>query len=127
MPPQQDPPRIETIEPAPRLVRGDPGAGLALRDGDLALRHQFGDLATQRNRISAAFQGGKVEPFVRGDEIDDAGTSARPVQAALEQDVRDGAWLHRYCGIKINMPLKHLTSPFLIVGRPPPSAAPVHC
>jgi len=47
------------------------------------------------NGIRAAFQGGKVEPFMRGDEIDYAGTSAGPVQAALEQHVGDRTCLHR--------------------------------
>jgi hypothetical protein len=56
------------------LVRSHPGARLAECGGDFALAHLLGDLATKRDRIQAALQGGEVEPFVRGDQIDDAGT-----------------------------------------------------
>ena len=57
-------------------MRGDPGAGLALRQGDLDLGHQLGDLAAQLDGFHAALQGGEVEPFMRGDEID---TPERPL------------------------------------------------
>ena len=40
-------------------------------------------------------------------EIDHAGTAARPVQAALEQHVRDRRRLHRNGRVEINLSLKH--------------------
>src|SRR5690348_1036395 len=62
------------------LVRGHPGTRLALCRGDLDLRHLLGDLAAHGDRVSAPFQRCKIEPFVCSDEIDDAGTAARPIK-----------------------------------------------
>jgi hypothetical protein len=103
------------------LVRRHPGPGFALGHGDLDLGHYLGDLAAKLDRVGAAFQGSEIEPFMRGDEIDHAGTPAGPVQTALEQYVGDRACCHRYCRIQIDVPLKHLTSPFLFL---PPCARP---
>src|SRR5260370_7590350 len=75
--------------------------------------------------VSAAVQGGEVEPLMRRDEIDHAGTPARPVQSALEQHVRDRACFHRHCRIQIDVPLKHPSSPFLIFAPPPPHPSPL--
>ena len=78
-----------------------------------ASRHQLGDLAAQRDRVGAALQRGEIEPFVRGDQIDHAGTAARPVKPALEQHVRDRGRVHRHRCIQIKVSLKHLcVSPF---------------
>ena len=103
----------DTIIDQVSSVRGDPGPRFTLRHGDLDFGHQLGDLAPQRNGVGAAFQGCKVEPFMRGDEIDDAGTPARPVKTAFEQHVGDRACFHWRCRIQIDVPLKHLSSPFL--------------
>src|SRR6266704_2401649 len=88
------------------------GPGFALGHRDLDLGHHRGDLAAQLDGIGAAFQGSQVEPLMRGDEIDYAGTSAGPIQAALEQHVGYRTCFHRRRRIQINVPLKHLTSPF---------------
>ena len=77
--------------PLKRSVRGHPGPGFALGDRDLDLGHHLGDLTAKLDRVGAAFQGSKIEPFMRGDEIDHAGTPARPVQTALEQHVGNSA------------------------------------
>ena len=93
-------------------MRRDPGPGFALRHGDLDFGHQLRHFPSQLNGVGTALQGRKVEPLVRGDEIDDAGASARPIQATLEQNVGDRACFHRRCGIQIDVPLKHPISPF---------------
>src|SRR3954451_19175176 len=107
-------------------VRRHPGARFAERGGDFALTHLLGDLAAERDRIRAALQRGKIEPFVRGDEIDDAGTAARPVKPALEQHVLDRALRDRHCAVQIQCPVKHVCLPFYCRWpRSPPRAAPV--
>jgi len=99
--------------PRSPLVRGYPGSGLALGGGDLEFGHHLGDLAAQLDGIAAALEGGEVEPFMRGNEIDHAGTPARPIQAAFEQHVGNGACFHRRRCIQIDVPLKHPSSPFV--------------
>ena len=89
-------------------MRADPGAGFALGGGDLDVAHQLGNLAAERNRVRAALQRGKIESFMRRNQVDDAGTAARPVKAALEQRVRDRGFRHRHCRIPIEVSLKHL-------------------
>src|ERR1700688_592380 len=108
---------------ASALMGRHPGPGFALRGGDLDLGHQLGDLAAEPNGVSAAFQGCEVEPLMGRDEIDDAGTSARPVQTTFEQHVGDRARFHRYCRILIDVPLKHPPLLFVVFAAPCPSAA----
>lgn len=98
-------------------MRRHPGAGFALGGGDFDFRHHLGDLAAHLNGIGAAFHGGEIEPLVRGDQIDDAGPAARPIQATLKQHVRERTCIYRRCGIEIDLPLKHLLFPFLIFCR----------
>src|SRR5437868_2005580 len=117
-------PRVAVEEPA-GLVRRHPGARLAERGGDFALAHLLGDLAAERDRVRAALERGQVEPFVRGDEIDDAGTAACPVKPALEQNVLDRGLRDRHGAIQIQCTLKHVWSPlYCRWPRSPPSAAP---
>src|SRR6266481_9232006 len=73
--------------PLPVLLRRHPGPGFALGHGDLDLGHHRGDLSALLDGVGAAFQSSQVEPLMRGDEIYHAGTSAGPIQAALEQHV----------------------------------------
>jgi len=105
-------------------VRGDPRPRLALRGRDLGLRHLTGDFLAQRHGVLAALQGGEVEPFVRGDEIDEPGPAARPIDPALEQHVRQCGRVDRRCRLQIESTLKHNASPFFLC-LAPPSAAPV--
>jgi len=108
------------------LARRHPVAGLALGGGDLDLGHQLGDLAAHPDGVSAAFDGCEIEPFMRGNQVDDAGTAACPVEPTLEQHIRDRACFHRRGVIQIEKPLKHLFIPFLFfLAGPVPSAAPV--
>src|ERR1700741_2997308 len=95
-------------------MRAHPGAGLALSAGDLPVRHLLGDLATQCDRICAAFERRQVEPFVRGDEIDEARAAARPIEPALEQEIRDRGLRNRHRQILIDHPLKHTQLPFFL-------------
>jgi hypothetical protein len=88
-----------------------------LGGGNLAIRHHLGDFASQGDRVDAAFPRRQIEPFMRSDEIDDAGASARPIQTALEQDVGDRGCRHRRCAIQIKLSLKHPRLPF-VIGRP---------
>src|ERR1700760_3975082 len=55
---------------------------------------------------------------MRGDEVDDAGTAARPIKPPLEQHVWNSICFHRRCRVLIDLSLKHLASPFLILRRP---------
>src|ERR1700751_3428950 len=108
------------------LLGSHPGARFAERGGDFALAHLLGDLAAQRNRVRAALQRSEIEPFMGGDEIDDAGTAARPVKPALEQHVLDRGLRERHGAIQIQCPMKHVWSPlYCRWPRSPPSAAPV--
>src|SRR5689334_20959916 len=107
-------------------MRRHPGARLAKRDGDFVLAHLLGDLAAKRDRIRPALQRSKIEPFVGGDEIDDAGTAARPVKPPLEQHVLDRGCRDRHGAIQIQSSVKHVWSPlYCRWPRSPPSAAPV--
>src|SRR5205814_7400625 len=95
-----------------RSVGGDPRPRLALRGRDLDVRHLPGDFLAQRHGVLAALQRGEVEPFMRGDEIDQAGASARPIDTALEQHVRQRACVDRRRRLQIECTLKHNASPF---------------
>src|SRR6185312_702984 len=110
---------------SPRLVRDYPVARVALCRCDLDIRHLLGDLAAHDNGVSAALQRRKIEPFMRGNEIDDAGTAARPIKPALKQHVGERGGFHRRRHIQIERSLKHFASPLFVIGHPPPRAAPV--
>ena len=70
---------------AKRRVRRQPGARLALRFGDLACGHFPGNLGAHALAAFVAAEGGKVEPFVRFDQIDgEAGTAAAIGYAKFE-------------------------------------------
>src|SRR5437868_14993128 len=51
---------------------------------------------------------------MRGDEIDQAGTAARPIHPALEQHVRQRARVDRRRRLQIESTLKHHASPFFL-------------
>ena len=108
---------FDTEKPRPGLIRGHPGAGFALCGRDLDIGHHLGDLAAHGDRIRASLQGGEIEPFVGGDQIDHAGTAARPVQAALEQLIGDRS-LHRRCRLQIELSLKHRSPLFIVAALP---------
>ena len=107
------------------LVRGDPGSRLTLRGRDLGVRHLLGNLLAVRDCILAALHRREVEPFMRGNEIDEAGTAAGPIHATLEQHVRQRARVDRRRHTQIESPLKHVASPLLLCRLVPASAAPV--
>jgi hypothetical protein len=108
-------------------MRRHPGAGFALCHGDFDIRHQFRHLTALGDGIDPALERGKVEPFVRGDQIDRPRTSAGIEHAEIEQYVAICASLDRRGGLQIEVSLKHLSVPFLILCCcRPQSAAPVH-
>src|ERR1700759_331743 len=93
-------------------MRGHPRPRVTLRSGDLGLRHLAGHFLAQSNGVLAALQRGEVEPFVRGDKVDQARAAARPIDPTLEQNVRQRARIDRRCRIEIESTLKHNASPF---------------
>ena len=69
------------MRPQPRLVGGvmsEPGARAALGFGDFLPRHLVRDVGTAILRLLRTRQGGEIEPFVRGDEINCLALSAGP-------------------------------------------------
>ena len=85
---------------------------------NLVAAHKWFNLAALKGRADAI--------SMRRDQINDAGAAARPIQAALEQHVRDRICFHQRCRILIDVSLKHLTSPlFDFVAALSSSAAPV--
>ncbi|GCC46523.1 hypothetical protein chiPu_0030359, partial [Chiloscyllium punctatum] len=95
------------------LMRRHPGAGFALGSRDLDIGHLLGDFAAVRDRVGTSLERRQVEPFVRRDEVDHAGTAARPIHAALEQHVLDCSRSNRDRAFLIDDPLKHYRhSPF---------------
>jgi len=100
-------------------VSRDPRPRLALRGRDLGVRHLPGDFLAQRHGVLAALQRGEVEPFMCGDEVDEAGAAARPIDPALEQHVRQRARVDRRRRLQIESTLKHNASPFFLPPRSP--------
>lgn len=96
------------------LVRGDPRSRITLRSGDLALRHLAGHFLAQRDGVLAALERSEIEPFVRGDEVDQTRAAARPINPTLEQNVRQCAGVDRRGRIEIESTLKHNASPFFL-------------
>src|ERR1700751_5565014 len=83
-----------------------------LRGGDYALRHLVGDFAAQPDRFAVALHRRKVEPLVRGDQINRHVAADRVHHAELEQHVACGRSLaeRRRCAIE-NLKTCHRTIP----------------
>ena len=69
------------------LVAAQPVTRRALRGRNVDIRHLVGDLAAQADRVEIALHRRKIEPLMRGDEIDRHVTADRIHHAELEKHV----------------------------------------